>query len=99
MGKKFMFNIADSGFTELHTLWNTEEVAAVKSGRLKEIWHRMHDYWLLAGIAKHGYSRWADIQQDPQFSLVQQPFLAMEKKRDNCWICRKDFCRGDLNCW
>jgi len=89
--KRFMFNIADSGFTELHTLWNTEEVAAVKSGRLKEIWHRMHDYWLLAGIAKHGYSRWADIQQDMQFSLVQQPFLAMEKKRDNLLDMQKGF--------
>lgn len=89
--KRFMFNIADSGFTELHTLWNTEEVAAVKSGRLKEIWHRMHDYWLLAGIAKHGYSRWADIQQDMQYSLVQQPFLAMEKKRDNLLDMQKGF--------
>merc|ERR1712066_1029751 len=91
MGKNFMFNIADSGFTELHTLWNTEEIAAIKSGRLKEIWHRMHDYWLLAGIAKHGYSRWTDIQQDPQFSLVQQPFLAMEKKRENVLDMQKGF--------
>ncbi len=46
---KFMFNIADGGFTELHTLWLNEERAAVP-GREFEIWHRRHDYWLLAGI-------------------------------------------------
>ena len=46
--KKFMFNIADGGFTELHTLWQNEEKAAVP-GREYEIWHRRHDYWLLAG--------------------------------------------------
>jgi chromodomain-helicase-DNA-binding protein 4 len=45
---KFMFNIADGGFTELHTLWQNEEKAAVP-GREYEIWHRRHDYWLLAG--------------------------------------------------
>lgn len=45
---KFMFNIADGGFTELHTLWQNEEKAAVP-GREFEIWHRRHDYWLLAG--------------------------------------------------
>jgi len=43
-----MFNIADGGFTELHTLWQNEEKAAVP-GREFEIWHRRHDYWLLAG--------------------------------------------------
>merc|ERR1711997_1032777 len=42
---KFMFNIADGGFTELHTLWQNEEKAAVP-GREYEIWHRRHDYWL-----------------------------------------------------
>lgn len=47
--KKFMFNIADGGFTELHTLWLNEERAACP-GREYEIWHRRHDYWLLAGI-------------------------------------------------
>ena len=47
---EFMFNIADGGFTELHTLWQNEEKAAVP-GREYEIWHRRHDYWLLAGKA------------------------------------------------
>jgi hypothetical protein len=37
--RKFMFNIADGGFTELHTLWQNEEKAAVP-GREYEIWHR-----------------------------------------------------------
>lgn len=46
---KFMFNIADGGFTELHTLWVNEEKAAVP-GNEYEIWHRRHDYWLLCGI-------------------------------------------------
>ena len=49
--KRFMFNIADGGFTELHTLWQNEEKAAVP-GREFEIWHRRHDYWLLAGMDK-----------------------------------------------
>ena len=35
----FKFNIADGGFTELHTLWQNEEKAAVP-GREFEIWHR-----------------------------------------------------------
>merc|ERR550534_1825219 len=43
----FKFNIADGGFTELHTLWQNEEKAAVP-GREFEIWHRRHDYWLLS---------------------------------------------------
>jgi hypothetical protein len=36
-----MFNIADGGFTELHTLWMTEEDAALnKARKINEIWHR-----------------------------------------------------------
>lgn len=45
----FKFNIADGGFTELHTLWVNEEKAAVPNNEY-EIWHRRHDYWLLCGI-------------------------------------------------
>ncbi|XP_023225799.1 chromodomain-helicase-DNA-binding protein Mi-2 homolog [Centruroides sculpturatus] len=71
--RKFMFNIADGGFTELHTLWQNEERAAVP-GREYEIWHRRHDYWLLAGIVKHGYGRWQDIQNDPVFAIINEPF-------------------------
>merc|ERR1712179_872780 len=70
---KFMFNIADGGFTELHTLWQNEEKAAVP-GREYEIWHRRHDYWLLAGIVTHGYGRWQDIQNDIRFAIINEPF-------------------------
>merc|ERR1711899_123694 len=70
---KFMFNIADGGFTELHTLWQNEEKAAVP-GREYEIWHRRHDCWLLAGIVTHGYGRWQDIQNDHRFSIINEPF-------------------------
>merc|ERR1719438_47964 len=71
--QKFMFNIADGGFTELHTLWQNEEKAAVP-GREYEIWHRRHDYWLLAGIVCHGYGRWQDIQGDHRFAIINEPF-------------------------
>ena len=71
--RKFMFNIADGGFTELHTLWQNEEKAAVP-GREYEIWHRRHDYWLLAGIVNHGYGRWQDIQNDARFAIINEPF-------------------------
>lgn len=71
--RKFMFNIADGGFTELHTLWLNEEKAAVP-GREYEIWHRRHDYWLLAGIVTHGYGRWQDIQSDVRFGIINEPF-------------------------
>merc|ERR1712038_1286686 len=69
----FKFNIADGGFTELHTLWQNEEKAAVP-GREFEIWHRRHDYWLLAGIVCHGYGRWQDIQNDLRFCIINEPF-------------------------
>ncbi|XP_067328902.1 chromodomain-helicase-DNA-binding protein 5 isoform X2 [Anolis sagrei] len=71
---RFMFNIADGGFTELHTLWQNEERAAVSSGKVYDTWHRRHDYWLLAGIVTHGYARWQDIQNDPHFVILNEPF-------------------------
>ncbi|XP_033108738.1 chromodomain-helicase-DNA-binding protein 5-like isoform X2 [Anneissia japonica] len=73
--KTFVFNIADGGFTELHTLWLNEERAAKSSGdRGDEIWHRKHDFWLLSGIVKHGYGRWQDIQNDQCYMLINEPF-------------------------
>lgn len=36
---KFMFNIADGGFTELHTLWINEQ-QALKAGHENDVWHR-----------------------------------------------------------
>ncbi|XP_072232882.1 chromodomain-helicase-DNA-binding protein 3 [Leuresthes tenuis] len=77
---RFMFNIADGGFTELHTLWQNEERAAISSGKMNEIWHRRHDFWLLAGIVIHGYARWQDIQNDPQFAIVNEPFKSQSNK-------------------
>uniref|UniRef100_A0A8C5QGR0 Chromodomain helicase DNA binding protein 5 n=1 Tax=Leptobrachium leishanense TaxID=445787 RepID=A0A8C5QGR0_9ANUR len=71
---KFMFNIADGGFTELHTLWQNEERAATTSGKIYDIWHRRHDYWLLAGIVTHGYARWQDIQNDSRYLILNEPF-------------------------
>ncbi|KAL7843420.1 hypothetical protein AOLI_G00249320 [Acnodon oligacanthus] len=71
---RFMFNIADGGFTELHTLWQNEERVAVSSGKMYDIWHRRHDYWLLAGIVTHGYARWQDIQNDPRYAILNEPF-------------------------
>lgn len=71
--KKFMFNIADGGFTELHTLWINEEKVANPS-RIYNIWHRRHDYWLLAGTVTHGYGRWQDILNDIRFAIVNEPF-------------------------
>merc|ERR1712212_916517 len=50
-----------------------EEKAAVP-GREFEIWHRRHDYWLLAGIVTHGYGRWQDIQNDQRFTIINEPF-------------------------
>uniref|UniRef100_A0A3P9AUL2 Chromodomain helicase DNA binding protein 5 n=1 Tax=Maylandia zebra TaxID=106582 RepID=A0A3P9AUL2_9CICH len=66
---KFMFNIADGGFTELHTLWQTEERAALSSGKMHDIWHRRHDYWLLAGIVTY-----------PFFQKMKNKFLARRFK-------------------
>ncbi|KAI1709997.1 CHDCT2 domain-containing protein [Ditylenchus destructor] len=76
---RFMFNIADGGFTELHTLWVNEEKAAVP-GNEYEIWHRRHDYWLLCGIVTHGYGRYQDIQNDVRFSVINEPFKSEQGK-------------------
>jgi len=78
--KGFTFNIADGGFTELHTLWQNEEKAA--KDRIFEIWHRRHDYWLLAGIVKHGYARWQDITNDLSLAIINEPFK-MDAGRNN----------------
>ncbi|KAM9326735.1 chromodomain-helicase-DNA-binding protein 4 [Gastrophryne carolinensis] len=72
--QRFMFNIADGGFTELHSLWQNEERAATVTKKTYEIWHRRHDYWLLSGIITHGYARWQDIQNDPRYAILNEPF-------------------------
>lgn len=40
---------------ELHSLWQNEERAATVTKKTNEIWHRRHDYWLLAGIIQYPY--------------------------------------------
>uniref|UniRef100_A0A914HC26 Chromodomain-helicase-DNA-binding protein 4 n=1 Tax=Globodera rostochiensis TaxID=31243 RepID=A0A914HC26_GLORO len=75
----FKFNIADGGFTELHSLWVNEEQVAVP-GNEYEIWHRRHDYWLLCGIVTHGYSRYNEMQNDARFALVNEPFKSEQGK-------------------
>jgi len=47
----FMFNIADGGFTDLHSYWADEK----KSTFNPSIWQRRHDYWLLRGIMLYPY--------------------------------------------
>jgi chromodomain-helicase-DNA-binding protein 4 len=42
--------------------------------RIYNIWHRRHDYWLLAGTVTHGYGRWQDILNDTRFAIVNEPF-------------------------
>uniref|UniRef100_A0A3Q3VJI6 Uncharacterized protein n=1 Tax=Mola mola TaxID=94237 RepID=A0A3Q3VJI6_MOLML len=79
---RFMFNIADGGFTELHSLWQNEERAATVTKKTNEIWHRRHDYWLLTGIIQHGYARWQDIQNDVKFAILNEPFKG-EMNRGN----------------
>lgn len=76
---KFMFNIADGGFTELHTIWQNEQRALVE-GHEQDIWHRKHDYWLLAGVVAHGYGRWQDIHNDVRFAIVNEPFRNEQQK-------------------
>ena len=44
--ERFMFNIADGGFTELHNFWASEKT----KGFSPRLWGRHHDYWLLKGI-------------------------------------------------
>lgn len=80
--RKFMFNIADGGFTELHALWSAEEKAITSTKGKKqhqqnnskelELWNRRHDYWLLAGIIKHGYGRWQDIMNDAPLYILNE---------------------------
>lgn len=80
---RFSFNIADGGFTELHTLWQNEERAA--QNRIYEIWHRRHDYWLLAGVVKHGYGRWQDVQNDAALAIINEPFK-VDANRGNSFV-------------
>ena len=71
--EKFDFIIRDGGLTELHILWYFEDLE-LKPGKEHEIWNRRHDYWLLAGIVKHGYQRWKEIHEDDDLKILNEPF-------------------------
>ena len=32
-------------------------------------------------MATHGYARWTDIQNDPKFAIINEPFRAMAAKQ------------------
>ena len=34
-------------------------------------------------MATHGYARWTDIQNDPHFAIINEPFRAMAAKQGN----------------
>ncbi|KPP69797.1 chromodomain-helicase-DNA-binding protein 4-like, partial [Scleropages formosus] len=67
---------------ESTTAAGNEERAATVTKKTYEIWHRRHDYWLLAGIIQHGYARWQDIQNDVKFAILNEPFKG-EMNRGN----------------
>lgn len=71
--KEFDFNIQDGGLTELQTLWYFED-NELKPKHEHEIWNRRHDYWMLAGIVKHGYEQWEGIANDEDFAILNEPF-------------------------
>lgn len=75
------FNIKDGGFTELHTIWYFEELE-LKPKHEHEIWNKRHDYWMLAGIVKHGYEQWARITSDPDFLILNEPFKSSPSIRE-----------------
>ena len=51
-----------------------------------QVWHRRHDYWLLAGIVKHGYGRWQDIQNDLCYAIINEPFKVSEVGNFMCFM-------------
>uniref|UniRef100_A0AAZ3RGJ3 CHD C-terminal 2 domain-containing protein n=1 Tax=Oncorhynchus tshawytscha TaxID=74940 RepID=A0AAZ3RGJ3_ONCTS len=80
--QRFMFNIADGGFTELHSLWQNEERAATVTKKTFEIWHRRHDYWLLAGIIQYPFTLYQrpSVPTSPCTNLsLYQPLSLLEQ--------------------
>ncbi len=47
--QRFMFNIADGGFTDIHNIWGEEKT----KGFSPSVWGRRHDYWLLKGVTTY----------------------------------------------
>lgn len=61
--------------SELHTLWQTEERAALSSGKMHDIWHRRHDYWLLAGIVTYPFAC-----QSRKLCILQSNIITYDRK-------------------
>uniref|UniRef100_A0A6Q2ZMS6 DNA helicase n=1 Tax=Esox lucius TaxID=8010 RepID=A0A6Q2ZMS6_ESOLU len=85
---RFMFNIADGGFTELHSLWQNEERAATVTKKTNEIWHRRHDYWLLAGIIQYPFIPFLNLQVllTPPPQLLEQALVIEEQLRRAAYL-------------
>ena len=88
-----MFNIADGGFTELHFSWSCEERSfkAAAAQKKTEVWNRRHDYFLLCGIAKHGFGQYQSIQKDKRCNVIKEPFKMHVKKGNYVEIKNKFF--------
>ena len=55
-----------------------------------QVWHRHHDFWLLAGIITHGYRHWQDILNDPRFESLNRAFRNdSDKMRKGAFLNRR----------
>lgn len=70
----FKFNVVDGGFTCLHEIWKDGENRNHDIDENYIPWGRLHDYWFLVGIIKHGHGRWQDILADDDLSILQETF-------------------------
>lgn len=69
LGYQLHFNIEDGGSTDIHFVWNAEEVQ-----KHANIWWRYHDMWLILGTVVHGFGRLGDIFDDSRFQVLNKPF-------------------------
>ena len=42
-------------------------------------------------MATHGYARWTDIQNDPKFAIINEPFRAMAAKQGIFILYKLDY--------
>lgn len=62
----------------------------------------LHVAWCLDTCASHGYARWQDIQNDPQFAIVNEPFKSQANKGNflemkNKFLARRFKVRQDIH--
>uniref|UniRef100_A0A3Q2PE10 Chromodomain helicase DNA binding protein 4b n=1 Tax=Fundulus heteroclitus TaxID=8078 RepID=A0A3Q2PE10_FUNHE len=87
--QRFMFNIADGGFTELHSLWQNEERAATVTKKTYEIWHRRHDYWLKPNYWEMSRGNFLEIKNKflaRRFKLLEQALVIEEQLRRAAYL-------------